>query len=42
MGNGEEEIKFGSKRDTVKQEGQEESTDFYAVVKTNDLYEPGP
>ncbi|MCJ8747392.1 hypothetical protein PDJAM_G00153020 [Pangasius djambal] len=39
VGSGEEEIKFGSKQDTLKQE--EKSTDVYSVVMQNDLYEPG-
>ncbi|KAB5526006.1 hypothetical protein PHYPO_G00146720 [Pangasianodon hypophthalmus] len=41
VGSGEEEIKFRSKQDTLKQEAQEKSTDIYSVVKENDLYEPG-
>ncbi|XP_053472573.1 uncharacterized protein LOC128602668 [Ictalurus furcatus] len=41
VGCGEEEIKFRSQGDTLKQEGQEESRDLYSVVKLNDLYEPG-
>ncbi|KAF4091090.1 hypothetical protein AMELA_G00033200 [Ameiurus melas] len=41
VGSGEEEIKFRSQGDALKQEGQEESRDLYSVVKLNDLYEPG-
>lgn len=41
VGCGEEEIKFRSQGDTLKQEGHEESRALYSVMKLNDLYEPG-
>lgn len=41
VGSGEDEIKFRSKQDDLKQGGQEESSAFYSVMKQNDLYEPG-